>query len=80
MKEWIICEYGYNHIQSPYECKPVGVAVQKTMGDDDSSEGFVLITEFEKWLRKEDKCAFGIGYFKNGKYLSKTLPKIEFSF
>lgn len=64
MKTWIICKYGANHIQSPNECIPIGIAYQKTVSDDPSERGFVAISEFEAWLKRKDLCAFSDGYKK----------------
>ncbi len=62
MTKWIVCKYGMNHIQSPFECKPVGIAIQKDRTDSEYVEGFIDIDRFSKWLEKNDLCAFGWGY------------------
>jgi len=59
MKKWIVCKYGEYHVQSPYRCVPVGVAYQKQMGDSEETKGFCDMDKFEKWLKKNDLCAFG---------------------
>lgn len=73
MKEWIICEYGPNHVQSPFECKPIGLAMEKQMGDPLDADGFILFTEFSSWLTNNNLCAFATssyGDMKRGKNLS----------
>ena len=64
MQKWIICKYGANHIQSPYECDPVGLAYEKTAEDRPESSGFIDIGKFSDWLKKKDLCAFSEGYKK----------------
>lgn len=73
MKEWIICKYGPYHVQSPFECKPIGLAMQKQMGDPDEADGFIDFVGFNRWLVKNDFCAFAsssYGDMKRGEKLS----------
>ena len=62
MKKWYICQYGQHHIQAPHECRPIGVALQKTAVDNKTDPGFVDMSAFSDWLSKKGLCAFGEGY------------------
>lgn len=64
MTKWIICRYGEHHIQSPNECKPVGIAFEKTEEDRAEDCGFIEMARFSDWLKKKDLCAFSKGYKK----------------
>lgn len=61
MKKWYVCKYGLSHVQNPHECEPIGIAYQSQMGDP-SDAGFICISDFENYLKRNDLCAFGEGY------------------
>lgn len=62
MKKWYICEYGPHQIQSPIECKPIGIAIQKDFHDNTHDRGFIELDKFSQWLNRKHYCAFGDGY------------------
>lgn len=66
MKKWYICKYGQHHVNSPYLCTPIGIAVQVDHEDEDQNipNTYILQDQFSAWLKKHDLCAFGEGYAK----------------
>ena len=79
MKEWIVCKYGPYHVQDPITCQPIGLAFQKQEGDPAHINGFVSMTDFEKWLIANDLCAFGPSYkgMKGNKTIWPTVYPVQ---
>lgn len=74
MKTWIICNYGYHHVQDPITCHPIAkfTLTGNELADKD------LEKKLEAYCKKYDVCAFGENYYKNhDKQFFDSLPTID---
>ena len=62
MVKWIICELNEEMRAIPASCNAVGVAYQKTQGDEPNAPGFIRMENFNDWLRQRNMVAFNAAY------------------
>lgn len=76
MVKWIICELNEEMRAIPARCKAVGVAYQKTQGDEPDAPGFIRMENFNDWLRQRNMVAFNEKYIPRipSHWNTDTLP------